>query len=164
MIWVIVDRLTKSTHFIPIKENNSTEKLADVYICEVVARHGVLVSMVSNRDVQFTSRFWKKFHEELGTQVHFSTTLHLQTYSQSERNVQTLEDMLRACVLDFGGSWDTYFPLVEFSYKNNYHASIDRPPFEILCGRKYQIPICWGKVGHRVMGSTEVVLKTTEMI
>ena len=163
-IWVIVDRLTKSAHFIPIQESISAEKLTDIYIREVVARNEVQVSIVSYRDVQFTSRFWKKFHEELGNHLHFSTTFHPQTDGQSERTIQTLEDMLRACVLDFGGSWDTYLPLAEFSYNNSYHASIDRPPFEMLYGRKCRTPICWGEVGHRVMGSTEVVLKTTELI
>ena len=69
-----------------------------------------------------------------------------------------------ACVLDFGASWDTYLPLAEFSYNNSYHASIDRPPFEMLYGRRCRTPICWGEVGQRVMGSTEVVLKTTERI
>ena len=103
-IWVIVDRLTKSAHFIPIQESISVEKLVDIYIREVVARHGVPVSVISDRDVRFTSRFWKKFHDELGTRLHFSTTFHLQTDGQSERTIQTLEDMLWACMLDFGGS------------------------------------------------------------
>ena len=84
-IWVIVDRLTKSVHFIPISKSISIEKLADMYVCEVVARHGVPVSVVTDRDVQFTSRFWKNFHKELGTQLHFSTAYHPQTDGQSER-------------------------------------------------------------------------------
>ena len=163
-IWVIVDRLTKSAHFILIQESISAEKLADIYIREIVARHGVPVSVISDRDVRFTSRFWKKFHDELGTRLHFSTAFHPQTDGQSERTIQTLEDMLRACVLDFSGSWDTYLPLAEFSYNNSYHPSIDRPPFEMLYGRKCRTPICWGEVGQRVMGSTKVVLKTTERI
>ena len=157
-IWVVVDRLTKSAHFIPIQESISAEKLADIYVREIVARHGVPVSVVSDRDVRFTSRFWKRFHDEMGTRLHFSTAFHPQTDGQSERTIQTLEDMLRACVLDFGGCWDTYLPLAEFSYNNSYHASIDRPPFEMLYGRKCRTPICWGEVGQRVMGSTEVVL------
>ena len=71
---------------------------------------------------------------------------------------------MRACVLDFGGSWDTYLPLAEFSYNNSYHASIDRPPFKMFYGRRCRTPICWGEVGQRFMGSTDVVLKTTERI
>ncbi|CAH1425485.1 unnamed protein product [Lactuca virosa] len=94
------------------------------------------------------------------TLLHFSTSFHPQTDGQSERKIQTLEDMLHTCVLDFGGSWDTYLPLVEFSYNNSYHASIDRPPFEMLYGRKYRTPIYWDEVNQRVMGSIKVVLKT----
>ena len=100
----------------------------------------------------------------MGTRLHFSTTYHPQTDGQSERTIQTLEDMLRACVLDFGGSWDNYLPLVEFSYNNSYHASIGMPPYEMLYGRKCRTPICWGEVGQRVLGSTEIVQATTENI
>ena len=80
------------------------EKLADIYVREVVARHGVPVSVVSDRDIRFTSSFWKRCHDEMGTRLHFSTTFNPQTDGQSERTIQTLEDMLRACVLDFGGN------------------------------------------------------------
>ena len=163
-IWVIVDRLTKSAHFLAISESSSAERLAELYVREVVSRHGVPLSIVSDRDVRFTSRFWKKFHEELGTRLHFSTAYHPQTDGQSERTIQTLEDMLRACVLDFGGSWDTYLPLAEFSYNNSHHSSIGMPPFELLYGRRCRTPICWGEVGQQVMGSTEIVLQTTEQI
>ncbi|KAI3522357.1 hypothetical protein L1887_00076 [Cichorium endivia] len=163
-IWVIVDRLTKSAHFIAIQETSTSEKLADIYVKEVVSRHGVPISVISDRDTRFTSRFWKKFHEDLGTKLKFSTAFHPQTDGQSERTIQTLEDMLRACVLDFGGSWDTYLPLAEFSYNNSYHASIGVPPYEMLYGRKCRTPICWGEVGQRVLGSTEIVQKTTEYI
>ena len=124
------------------------EKLAEIYVRKVVARHGVPVSVVLDRDDYFTSRFWMWFHDEMGTRLHFSTAFHPQTDVQSERTIQTLEDMLRACVLDFEGSWDTYLPLVEFSYNNNYHANIDRPPFEMLYGRKFRTQICWDEFGQ----------------
>ncbi|KAJ9541670.1 hypothetical protein OSB04_028176 [Centaurea solstitialis] len=163
-IWVIVDRLTKSAHFIAIRESSSAEALADIYVKEIVARHGVPVTIISDRDVRFTSRFWGKFHEDLGTRLQFSTAFHPQTDGQSERTIQTLEDMLRACVLDFGGSWDTYLPLAEFSYNNSFHASIGMPPYEMLYGRRCRTPICWGEVGQRELGSTEIVQKTTESI
>ncbi|GJX85411.1 putative reverse transcriptase domain-containing protein [Tanacetum coccineum] len=123
-IWVIVDRLTKSAHFLPIREDYKTEKLARIYINEIVARHGVPVSIISDRDGRFTSHLWQALQEALGTRLDMSTTYHPQTYGQSERTIQTLEDMLRACVMDFGGSWDTHLPLVEFSYNNSYHTSI----------------------------------------
>ncbi|KAI3768718.1 hypothetical protein L2E82_19548 [Cichorium intybus] len=163
-IWVIVDRLTKSAHFLPIQETYSAKELAKVYVDEIISRHGIPVSVISDRDVLFTSRFWKKFHEELGTRLHFSTAYHPQTDGQSERTIQTLEDMLRACVINFGRSWDSHLPLAEFSYNNSYHASIGRAPFEMLYGRKCRTPICWGEVGQQLLGSTEVVLKTTELI
>ena len=114
-IWVIVDRLTKSPRFIPIQESISTEKLAEIYVREVVARHGLPVSVMSDQDVRFTSRFWKQFHDEMGTRLHFNTAFHLQTNGQSERMSQPLKEMLRACFLDFGGSWDTYLLLAYFS-------------------------------------------------
>ncbi|KAJ9563234.1 hypothetical protein OSB04_008394 [Centaurea solstitialis] len=162
--WVIVDRLTKSAHFLPIQESSSADKLADIFVREIMRLHGVPVSIVSDRDTRFTSRFWERFQKEMGTKLHFSTAFHPQRDGQSERTIQTLEDMLRACVLDFGGSWDRYLPLAEFSYNNSFDASICMPPFEMLYGRKCRTPICWGEVGHRVLGSTEIVLKTTELV
>ncbi|KAJ9539518.1 hypothetical protein OSB04_032251 [Centaurea solstitialis] len=163
-IWVVVDRLTKSAHFIAIKEASSSEELADIYVREIVARHGVPVTVISDRDVRFTSRFWSRFHDDLGTRLQFSTAFHPQTDGQSERTIRTLEDMLRACVLDFGGSWDSHLPLVEFSYNNSFHASIGMPPYEMLYGRRCRTPVCWGEVGQRELGSTEIVQKTTEGI
>jgi len=163
-IWVIVDRLTKSAQFIPIQESSSAERLTDIYVREVVTRHGVPVSIISDTNIRFTSRFWDRFHSELGTQLHFSTTYHPQTDGQIECTIQTLEDMLRACVLDFGSSWDDYLPLVDFSYKNNFHSSIGMPPYQLLYGRKCRTTICCGEVGHKVLGSTEIVLETAERI
>ncbi|GJS24841.1 reverse transcriptase domain-containing protein [Tanacetum coccineum] len=123
-IWVVVDRLTKSAHFLAIREDYSTEKLARLYTDEIVARHGVPVSIISDRDARFTSRLWQTFQKALGTRLDMSTAYHPQTDGQSERTIQTLEDMLRACVIDFGGSWDVHLPLAEFSYNNSYHTSI----------------------------------------
>ncbi|KAJ9565014.1 LOW QUALITY PROTEIN: hypothetical protein OSB04_000980 [Centaurea solstitialis] len=163
-IWVVVDRLTKSAHFIAIREASSSEVLADIYVWEIVVRHGVPVTVISDRDVRFTSRFWSRFHEELGTKLQFSTAFHPQTDGQSERTIRTLEDMLQACVLDFGGSWESHLPLVEFSYNNSFHASIGMPPYEMLYGRRCRTPICWGEVGQRELGSTEIVQRTTESI
>ncbi|EOY16995.1 Uncharacterized protein TCM_036100 [Theobroma cacao] len=121
-IWVIVDRLTKSAHFLAIHSTFSIERLARLYIDEVVRLHGVPVSIVSDRDPRFTSRFWLKFQEALGTKLRFSTAFHPQTDGQSERTIQTLEDMLRACVIDFIGSWDRHLPLVEFAYNNSFQS------------------------------------------
>ena len=119
-IWVIVDRLTKSAHFLAIRNNYSLNQLAELYVDEIVKFHGVPVSIVSDLDPRFTSRFWPKLQKALGTSLHFSTAFHPQTDGQSERTIQTLEDMLRACVLEFKGSWVKYLSLVEFAYNNSY--------------------------------------------
>ncbi|GKA70603.1 putative reverse transcriptase domain-containing protein [Tanacetum coccineum] len=102
-IWVIVDRLTKSTHFLPVKMTDSMEKLTQLYLKEIVCRHGVPISIISDRDSKFASRFWRSLQGALGTQLDMSTTYHPRTDGQSKRTIQTLEDMLRACVIDFGG-------------------------------------------------------------
>ncbi|GJV91143.1 putative reverse transcriptase domain-containing protein [Tanacetum coccineum] len=139
-IWVIVDHLMKSAHFIPIRENMPIHKLAKIYVNEIVTRHGVPVSIVSDRDGCFTSNFWQDSQEELGTKLHMSKTFHPQTDGQSEQIIQTLEDMLRACVIDFGSNWDDHLPLVEFAYNNSYHASIKMPPYEMLYVRRCRTP------------------------
>nr|GEW45299.1 putative reverse transcriptase domain-containing protein [Tanacetum cinerariifolium] len=164
VIWVIFDRLTKSAIFLPIKESMSSEALAKLYLREVVARHGVPVSIVSDRDNRFTSRFWQRIQEDLGTRVYFSIAYHPQTDGQSERTIQTLEDLLRACAIDFGGSWDKYLPLAEFSYNNSYHFSIKMPPYEMLYGRKCRTLICWGEIEQRELASSDVVQQTNEKI
>ncbi|GKA30091.1 putative reverse transcriptase domain-containing protein [Tanacetum coccineum] len=112
-IWVIMDRLTKSAYFLPMREDYKMERLARLYLNEIVARHGVPISIISDRDSRFTSRFWQSMQEALGTRLDMSTAYHPQTDGQSERTIQTLEDMLRACVLDFEGSWDVHLPLAE---------------------------------------------------
>ena len=121
---VIVDRLTKSAHFLPIRWGNTLEQLAKKYIFEIVRLHGVPVSIVSDRDPRFTSRFWESLQKALGTKFHFSTAFHPQTDGQSERTIQTLEEMLKAYVIEFRGTWDKYIALIEFAYNNQYHSSI----------------------------------------
>ncbi|KAL5576947.1 hypothetical protein UlMin_018646 [Ulmus minor] len=113
-IWVVVDRLTKSAHFISIKTTFSLEQLADLYMQEIVRLHGVPKSIVSDRDARFTSKFWKSVQRAMGMTLSFSTAFHPQTDGQSERTIQILEDMLRACVLDFKGTWNRYLPLIKF--------------------------------------------------
>ncbi|KAK1429939.1 hypothetical protein QVD17_12297 [Tagetes erecta] len=163
-IWVIVDRLTKSAHFLPIREDYKMNKLAQVYIKEIVSRHGIPISIISDRDSRFTSRFWQKFQHELGTKLNISTAYHPQTDGQSERTIQTLEDMLRACVIDFGGSWDDHLPLIEFAYNNSYHASIKAAPYEALYGRKCRTPICWAEVGESQLSGPKIIHETTDKI
>ncbi|GJW18646.1 putative reverse transcriptase domain-containing protein [Tanacetum coccineum] len=164
MIWVIVDRLTKSAHFLPAKENDSMEKLTRQYLKEVVSRHGVPVSIISDRDGRFVSQFWQSLQEAFGTQLDMCTAYHPETNGQSERTIQTLEDMLRACVIDFGKGWDRHLPLIEFSYNNSYHTSIKAAPFEALYGQKCRSPICWAEVGDAQLTGPEIVRETTEKI
>ncbi|GJU91695.1 reverse transcriptase domain-containing protein [Tanacetum coccineum] len=152
-IWVIMDRLTKSAHFLPMREDYKMERLARLYLNEIVARHGVPISIISDHDSRFTSRFWQSMQEALGTRLDMSTAYHPQTDGQSEHTIQTLEDMLRACVLDFRGSWDVHLSLVEFSYNNSYHSSVRCAPFEALYGRKCRSPIMWAEVGEGLPSS-----------
>ncbi|GKC20009.1 putative reverse transcriptase domain-containing protein [Tanacetum coccineum] len=147
-----------------MKETDSMEKLTRQYLKEVVSRHGVPVSIISDRDSKFTSHLWKSLNEALGTQLDKSTTYHPQTYGQSERTIQTLEDMFRACVIDFRKGWDRHLPLVEFSYNNSYHASIKAAPFEALYGQKCRSPICWAEVGDAQLIGQEIIHETTEKI
>ncbi|KAJ0914905.1 putative nucleotidyltransferase, Ribonuclease H [Helianthus annuus] len=163
-IWVIVDRLTKSAHFLAIKETDKFSTLAEVYLKEVVSRHGVPTSIISDRDARFTSELWQAMHKSFGSRLDMSTAYHPQTDGQSERTIQTLEDMLRACVIDFGKNWEKHLPLVEFSYNNSYHTSIQAAPFEALYGRKCRSPLCWGEVGDSQITGPELVVDTTEKI
>ena len=98
-VWFMVDRLTKSAHFLPVRTDYSLDKLVDLYIREIVQLHGIPISIILDRDPRFTSRFWGKLQETLGTRLNFSTTFHPQTDGQSKRVIQVLEDMLRSCVI-----------------------------------------------------------------
>ncbi|KAA0066907.1 pol protein [Cucumis melo var. makuwa] len=151
VIWVVVDRLTKSAHFVPGKSTYTASKWGQLYMTEIVRLHGVPVSIISGRDTRFTSKFWKGLQLALGTRLDFSTTFHPQTDGQTERLNQILEDMLRACVLEFSGSWDSHLHLMEFAYNNNYQATIGMAPFEALYGKCCRSPVCWGEVGEKRM-------------
>ncbi|KAL0537061.1 hypothetical protein IC582_026029 [Cucumis melo] len=139
VIWVVVDRLTKSAHFVP-------------------------VSIVSDRDARFTSKFWKGLQTAMGTRLDFSTAFHPQTDGQTERLNQVLEDMLRACALEFPGSWDSHLHLMEFAYNNSYQATIGMAPFEALYGKCCRSPVCWGEVGEQRLMGPELVQSTNEAI
>ncbi|GJU05977.1 putative reverse transcriptase domain-containing protein [Tanacetum coccineum] len=146
------------------KETNSMEKLARLYIKEVVTRHGIPVSIIYDCDPRFASHFWRSLQKALGTSLDMSTAYHPETDGQSERTIQTLEDMLRACVIDFGKGWINHLPLVEFSYNNSYHASIKSSPFEALYGRKCRSPVCWAEVGEAQLTGPDLIQETAEKI
>nr|GEZ13888.1 reverse transcriptase domain-containing protein [Tanacetum cinerariifolium] len=123
-IWVIVNRLTKFAHLLSIKETNRVERLTRLYLKEVVSRHEVPVAIMSDHDSRFTSRFLQLLQKALGTRLDMSIAYHPQTGGQSEKTIQTLKDMLRACMIDFDNGWDKHLSLVEFSYSNSYCTSI----------------------------------------
>nr|GEW86483.1 putative reverse transcriptase domain-containing protein [Tanacetum cinerariifolium] len=133
-IRVIVDRLTKLAHSLPIRENDPLDKLA------------------------------RLFQKALGTNISMSIAYHPETDGQSERTIQTLKDMLRACVIDFGKEWVKHLPLCEFSYNNSYHASIKAAPYEALYGQKCRSPVCWAKVREAQLTGPELIQETTKKI
>src|SRR5262249_16078617 len=163
-IWVVVDRLTKSAHFVPIKLAQPVEKLAKLYVDCIVRLHGIPVSIISDRYPRFTSRIWRRVQEALGTQVKLSTAFHPHTDGQSERTIQTLEDMGRSCSLDWKDSWDRQLSLVEFAYNNSYHSSIGMAPFEALYGRPCRSPVCWDEVGERRLLGPELIQDSAEKV
>jgi hypothetical protein len=140
-VWVIVDRLTKVAHFVPVKTRCATEKLVDLFVEHILRLHGAPRSIVSNRGPQFVAQFWRSFHQLLGTSLSYSTTFHPQKDRQTERVNQVLEDMLRACALTYGIDWESSLPFAEFSYNNSFQASLQMSPFEDLYGRKCRTPL-----------------------
>ncbi|KAG8492659.1 hypothetical protein CXB51_010105 [Gossypium anomalum] len=163
-IWVVIDKLMKSAHFIPIRIDYSLDKLAELYISEIVRLHGVPLSIILDRDPRFTSRFWKKLQKALGTKLSFSTAFHPQTDGQLERVIQVLEDMLRCCVLEFQGSWEKYLPLVEFAYNNSYQSSLKMAPYEALYGRKCRTPLYWTELKENQIYEVDLVKETEEKV
>ncbi|GKC44957.1 putative reverse transcriptase domain-containing protein, partial [Tanacetum coccineum] len=134
IIWVIVDQLTKSAHFLPIRENDPLDKLARLYLNRIVAWHEIPVSIICDRDGRFTSIFWRSFQKALGTNISMSTAYHPETDDQSERTIQTLEDMLRACVIDFGKGWVKHLPLADY-------ADLKRKPMEFEVGDRVMLKV-----------------------
>jgi hypothetical protein len=147
-IWVIVDRLTKVAHFIPIKTTYSEPQLAELYMSRIVYLHGVPKKTVFDRGTQLTSRFQERLHETLDTQLCFSFAYHPQTDGQTKRVTQILEDMLRACALQYGRSWDNSLSYAEFSYNNSYQESLKMAPFEMLYRHRCQTPLFWNETGE----------------
>jgi hypothetical protein len=123
----------------------------------VVCLHRVPKKIVSARGTQFTSRFWKRLHESMDTKLNFSSAYHPQTDRQPESTKQVLEDMLRACALKYGKSWDNNLPYAEFSYNNSYYASLKMAPFEALCGRKCRTTIYWNQTGESQVFGLEIL-------
>jgi hypothetical protein len=158
-IWVIVDRLTKTAHFLLVHTTHRTEKYAEIYIDQIVHLHGIPRTIVSDRGAPFVARFWEQLQKSLGTHVIRSLAYHPQTDGQTERVNQFLEDMLRACVLHYGKDWDKCLSLAEFSYNNSYQSSLKMAPFEALYGRRCRTPLNWSQAGEREIFWPDLVLE-----
>jgi hypothetical protein len=163
-IWVIVDRLTKVAHFVPMKTTYSGAQLAELYMSRIVCLHGVPKKIVSDRGSQFTSRFWKRLHESVDTKLNFSSAYHPQMDGQTERTNQVLEDMLGACALKHGRSWDKSLPYAEFLYNNSYQASLKMAPFEALYGQKYRTPLYWNQTRESRVFGPEVLQEAEKQV
>jgi transposase InsO family protein len=159
-----VDRLTKVAHFIPVKATYTGPQHTEFYMSRIVCLHGVRKKIVSDRGTQFTSKFWERLHETLDTQLHFGSAYHPQTDGQTERGNQILEDMLRACALQYGRSWDESLPYAKFSYNNSYQESLKMPPFEMLYGRRCQTPLFWNETGERKVFGPDILQEVKKQV
>jgi transposase InsO family protein len=159
-----VDRLTKVAHFIPVKTTYSGPQLAELYMSKIVYLHEVPKKIMPDRGTQFTSRFWERLHEALDTQLRFSSAYHPQTDGQTERVNQILEDMLRACALQYGRSWDKSLTYDEFSYNNSYQESLKMVPFEMLYGQRCQTLLFWNEMGERKVFGPDILEEAEKQV
>ncbi|WVZ81719.1 hypothetical protein U9M48_029063 [Paspalum notatum var. saurae] len=163
-IWVIIDRFTKSAHFIPVKTIYHAKTYAEIYIAKIVSLHGVPRTITSDRGSLFVSRFWEQLQTALGTNLIHSSAYHPQTSGQVERVNQILEDMLRVCALTYSTKWDECLPLAEFAYNNSYQKSLEMAPFEALYGRRCRTPLNWSEPGERVTFGPDLVTHAEEQV
>ena len=163
-IWVFVDRLTKVCRLVAVSMSWTVDRLANIYVERIVPLHGIPMTIVSDRDPRFTSGFWRSLQKVIGYELRYSSAYHPQTDGQTERTIQTIEDMLRACCLIWGGSWEHYLGMVEFAYNNSYHTSLGMAPYEALYGRPCRTPLNWHEVGERQLVGPELIQQTTEVV
>jgi hypothetical protein len=163
-IWVVVYRLTKVAHFIPIKTTYSGLQLAELYMSRIVCLHGVLKKIVSDRGIQFTSKFWERLHETLDTQLRFSSAYHPHIDGQTKRVNQILEDMLRGCASQYERSCDKSSSYAEFSYNNSYQESLKIAPFEMLYGHRCRIPLFWSEAGERKVFGPNILQEVKKQV
>ena len=163
-IWVIVDRLTKSAHFLLVKTTHTAKQYAQLYMDRIVSLHGVSKTIISDRGTQFIAWFWEHFHAALGTQLIRSSAYHPQIDGQTERINQILEDMLRACALTYSQKWDECLPLAEFAYNNSYQESIKMAHFEALYERRCRTPLNWSEARERNFFRPDTVCEAEEQV
>jgi hypothetical protein len=163
-IMVVVDKLTKAAHFIPVKLTHKEANIDDVYIREIARLHGIPKTIVSDSDLKFTSNFWKVLFNGFATNLNFSTTYHPESDEQTERVNQVIEDMLRMYVMDKPSKWEDYLHLVEVSYNNGYQTSLKMSPFEALYGRKCNTQVSWDNPTDRVVVGPDLLREMEEKI
>jgi hypothetical protein len=156
--------LTKVADFIPVNTTYSGPQLAELYMLRIVCLHGVPKKIVSDRGTQFTSKFWERLHETLDTQLCFSFAYHPQIDRQTERVNKILADMLRACALQYGRSWDKSLPYAEFSYNNSYQESLKMALFEMLYGRRCRTPLFWSEAGERKVFGPDILQEAEKQV
>jgi hypothetical protein len=161
---VIIDRLTKTAHFLPVHTTYSAKKYAEVYLDQIVRLHGVPKTIISDREAQFIARFWEQLQYALGTKLIRSSAYHPQTDRQTERVDQILEDMLRACIIHYGTSWDKSLTLAEFSYNNSYQSSLQMAPFEALYGQRCRTPLSWSETGERKIFGPDLIVEAEDKV
>jgi transposase InsO family protein len=161
---VIVDRLTKAAHFIPVHTTYNAKKYAEIYLDQIVLLHGIPKTIISDRGAQFVARFWEQLQQTLGTKLIRSSAYHPQTDGQTERINQILEDMLRACVIQYDKHWDKCLVLAEFSYNNSYQSSLKMAPFKALYGRQCRTPLNWSQTGEHEIFGPELVTEAEEKV
>jgi transposase InsO family protein len=163
-IWVIIDRLTKTAHFLLVHTTYTAKKYAEVYLDQIICLHGVPKTIISDRGAQFIARFWEQLQASLGTKLIRSSAYHPQTDGQTERVNQILEDMLRACTIHYGTNWDKCLALAEFSYNNSYQSSLQMAPFEVLYGRRCRTPLSWSETSERKIFGPDLVTKAEDKV
>jgi hypothetical protein len=161
-IMVVVDKLTKAAHFIPLKTTHKATNVVDIFMREITRLHGIPKTIVSDRDPKFTSKFWKGLFKGFRTNLNFNTAYHPESDGQTERVNQVIEDMLRMYVMDKPSKWEDYLHLVEFAYNNGYQASLKMSPFEALYGRKCNTPVSWDNPADRAVVGPELLKEMEE--
>jgi hypothetical protein len=164
LIWVIVDRLTKSAYFIPISTTYRVRQYTELYLSHIVRYHGILRTIICDKGSIFMARFWKQLHDCLGTHLICSSAYHPQMNGQTKRVNQIIKDMLHTCALNDGPKWDQRLPLAEFSYNNNYQESIKTSPFEAFYGRPCHTLLCWSEIGKQVIFGPDIVIEAEEKV
>jgi hypothetical protein len=163
-IWVIIDRLTKTAHFLPVHTTYNAKKYAEIYLDQIIRLHGVPKVIISDRGAQFIAWFWEQLQQALGTKLIRSSAYHPQTDGQTERVNQILEDMLKVCVLQYNKNWDKCLSLAEFSYNNSYQTSIKMAPFEALYGCRCRTPLSWSQTGEHKIFGPDLVTEAEEKV